>query len=80
MVEVVRFFNGNRDEAKVVGRARTMSGIRRLEAQAPRADGWGCEVRGAKDELVALGAWDTGVGWALVLDEKKDRLIGCIVQ
>jgi hypothetical protein len=80
MVELVRFFNGERGEAKLVGRARTVGGVAKLANQAPIEPGWGCEVRGSVDALKAIGAKETEIGWVLTLDRYTQEMIGCSVS
>lgn len=78
-VQVVRFFNGARDEAKAIGNAQTLEGVKRLLKKAPTDAGWGIEVRGDVEGLKALGASETDVGWILVLDRYTQEAVGCAV-
>lgn len=55
-VEVVRFFNGDRSSARIVGRTSALSGVCALERKVRACGpGWGCEVRGSREALEAIG-------------------------
>lgn len=78
-VRVVRFFNGERHEARTIGYAQTVNGIKRiLTTQALLDHGWGHEVWGSTDALKTLGAKETEAGWVLVLDKYTQESVGCL--
>jgi hypothetical protein len=54
MISVIQMFHG--EEKRIVGRARTSSGIARLLRSVEGAgDGWGVKLRGARDDFKSIG-------------------------
>ena len=82
-VEVVQFFLGERDAAQVIGRAQTLSGVRRLVSRSAcwqGSSGWGVEVRGSAEALEDLGAIETAAGLVIVFDRAADESVTCVVE